>query len=78
HQFQVFAGPKRPRLLDHYGPANGTLGSLVYYGWFGPIAQLLSAVLHAFYLIVGNYGIAIIMLTVLVRGCMFPVSRRQA
>ena len=34
--------------------------------------------LHFFYRIVGNYGISIIMLTVLVRGCMFPVSRRQA
>jgi YidC/Oxa1 family membrane protein insertase len=34
--------------------------------------------LHVFYGIVGNYGIAIIMLTVLVRGCMFPVSRGQA
>ena len=34
--------------------------------------------LHIFYGFVGNYGIAIIMLTVLVRGCMFPVSRGQA
>ena len=25
-----------------------------------------------------NYGIAIVMLTVLVRGCMFPLSRKQA
>ena len=34
--------------------------------------------LHIFYGFVGNYGIAIIMLTVLVRGCMFPISRGQA
>jgi YidC/Oxa1 family membrane protein insertase len=27
---------------------------------------------------VGNYGLAIIMLTVLVRSCMFPLSRKQA
>ena len=27
---------------------------------------------------VGNYGLAIILLTVFVRGCMFPISRKQA
>jgi YidC/Oxa1 family membrane protein insertase len=35
------------------------------------------SVLHFFYGISSNYGIAIIMLTVLVRGCMFPVSFKQ-
>jgi len=36
-------------------------------------------VLHFFHnRIIGNYAIAIIMLTVLVRGCMFPVSRKAA
>jgi YidC/Oxa1 family membrane protein insertase len=38
----------------------------------------MTHVLQFFYSIVGNYGIAIIMLTVLVRGCMFPLSRKQA
>jgi YidC/Oxa1 family membrane protein insertase len=35
-------------------------------------------VLHVFHRVVGNYGLAIVMLTVLVRGLMFPLSRRQA
>ena len=35
-------------------------------------------ILHFFYGIVRNYGLAIIMLTVLVRGSMFPLSRKQA
>ena len=38
----------------------------------------LTHILHFFYAIVGNYGLAIIMLTVLVRGCMFPLSLKQA
>ncbi len=38
----------------------------------------LTAILHGFYAVVGNYGLAIILLTVLVRGCMFPLSRKQA
>lgn len=79
-RFQVFAGPKRPGLLAHYEAPGTTasLSELVYYGWFGFVARPMLAVLHAFYRVVGNYGIAIIMLTVLVRGCMFPLSRKQA
>ena len=35
------------------------------------------AILHFLYAIVGNYRIAIILLTVLVRGAMFPISYKQ-
>jgi YidC/Oxa1 family membrane protein insertase len=72
HKFKVFAGPKKPALLAQYG-----LDEVVYYGWFGWAAKPLVAILHFFYAIVGNYGLAIILLTVLVRGCMFPLSRKQ-
>jgi YidC/Oxa1 family membrane protein insertase len=81
HAYTVFAGPKRPELLASYKAADDPAYSLhdfIYYGWFGPIAQLMLGILHFFHAIVRNYGIAIIGLTVLVRGCMFPVSRRQA
>jgi YidC/Oxa1 family membrane protein insertase len=80
HRYQIFAGPKRPNLLAEY-VAPGTeisLGELVYYGWFGIVARPMLVLLHGFYSVIGNYGLAIIMLTVLVRGCMFPLSRKQA
>ena len=80
-KLQVFNGPKRPSLLNQYQAANNpsyTLGDILTYGWFGPVAKLMLAILHAFYAVVRNYGIAIIMLTVLVRGLMFPLSRKQA
>ncbi len=70
--FEVFAGPKRPALLNQYG-----LGELVYYGWFGPVAKFLAMLLHGFYAVVRNYGIAIILLTALVRLCVFPLSKKQ-
>jgi YidC/Oxa1 family membrane protein insertase len=78
--FNIFIGPKRPALLAQYYAGNDpsySLKDLIYYGWFGPIAQAMLVVLHFFHGIVGNYGIAIIMLTVLVRGAMFPVSLKQ-
>lgn len=81
HAYRVFAGPKKPELLDQYHAAEAplyTLDALVTYGWFTPIAKLMLGILHFFYAIFGNYGVAIIMLTVLVRGLMFPISRKQA
>ena len=73
HSFLLFAGPKRPKLLAHYG-----LGELVYYGWFGWVAEVLAVLLHWFYEVFRNYGIAIILLTALVRLCVFPLSKQQA
>jgi YidC/Oxa1 family membrane protein insertase len=76
-EFQIFAGPKRPELLERYAQPYG-LGDLVYYGWFGWVSRPMLAILHFFYGVVGNYGLSIVMLTVLVRSCMFPLSRKQA
>lgn len=80
HDFKVFAGPKRPALLEQYPTPDPrvTLADLVYYGWFGFVAKPMLFILHAFHSLVGNYGLAIIMLTVAVRSCMFPLSRKQA
>jgi YidC/Oxa1 family membrane protein insertase len=83
--YQIFLGPKRPDLLGQYypksekwpGDSNYSLRDLVYFGWFGSIARLMLGILHFLYSIVGNYGIAIILLTVLVRGAMFPISYKQ-
>ena len=74
HTFTVFAGPKRSDLLAHY-----QLDSLIQYGWFWFVADPMTRLLHIFHdYIVFNYGLAIILLTVVVRLLMFPISRKQA
>lgn len=77
NRFRLFTGPKKPPILenDEY-----RLGELVYFGWpiFAWVAVPLTVILHGFFAVVGNYGLAIILLTVLVRGCMFPLSLKQA
>lgn len=73
HAFDVFTGPKRPPLLRQYA-----LEDTVCYGWFWWVAKPMQWVLHLLQGIVYNYGLAIILLTVIVRSCMFPVSRKQA
>ncbi len=74
-QFLIFAGPKERALLEH---PQYQLGNLLYYGWFGWVSRLMLAVLHGFYFLVRNYGLAIVLLTVLVRALMFPLSKKQA
>ena len=74
HAYEIFAGPKRPPLLRQYG-----LGESVFYGWFWWVAIPMQHILHFFEgYIAFNYGLAIILLTVLVRSCMFPLSKKQA
>jgi len=78
HRYEIFAGPKKPDLLGQFGASGAAMDDLVYYGWFGWVARPLIALLHGLHAVIGNYGIAIILLTVMVRGAMFPLSRRQA
>jgi len=74
-RYEVFAGPKRPQLLAKYN-----LSGVICYGWpiFHWVAVLMTLILDFFYALVHNYGLAIIMLTIVVRLAMFPMSRHQA
>jgi YidC/Oxa1 family membrane protein insertase len=83
HEYRVFFGPKRDdpfglRGSDVLGPYG--LNGLIEYGWsiFAVPAKVLQSVLLFLYWMVGNYGIAIILLTVIVRSCMVPISLKQA
>lgn len=69
--FEVFAGPKESQLLQEYG-----LTDLISYGWFAWVSRPLVGFLRFFYGIFGNYGIAIVLLTIVVRLAIFPISRR--
>ncbi|EMI41413.1 YidC/Oxa1 family insertase periplasmic-domain containing protein [Rhodopirellula sp. SWK7] len=69
---RLFAGPKQPELFTQYG-----LDDCIYYGWFSWPAKLLGKLLHVLSG-VGNYALAIFLLTVIVRGAMFPLSRKAA
>lgn len=42
------------------------------------VTRFMHWLLNLLHLIVGNYGLTIILLTVIVRGLMFPISKRQA
>lgn len=79
HQFALFAGPKRPDLLRPIGAEK-----IIDYGISGRLGvpQLLLWMLSTFHqglsFLPWPYGWSIILLTVVVRSCMFPLSRKQA
>lgn len=72
HSYKLFAGPKRDDVL----PSGAD--KIVDYGWFHWISRPMLSLLKGFYRVFGNWGVAIICLTVLVRGALFPLSIKQA
>ena len=84
HAYTVFAGPKDAKHLETYYAAIG-LDQLV--AWtrccieipgLQHISRLLLWVIDQFESLVGNYGLAIIMLVLLLRACLLPVSKWSA
>ncbi len=69
--FDMYMGPKSLSLLESVDPS---LNVVVDYGMFSIIAVPLLGVMKWFYGMVGNYGLAIILLTLLVRSLTFPFT----
>jgi YidC/Oxa1 family membrane protein insertase len=76
HSYSLFVGPKHQALLD---PPPFEADKVLDYGsYFGFIARGMHAVLSFLYGLGMPYWLAIISLTVMVRCCLFPLSRKQA
>ncbi|MEZ6058871.1 MAG: membrane protein insertase YidC [Planctomycetaceae bacterium] len=76
HRFALFVGPKYRELLD--APPFEADSVLDYGTWFGFIARGMHALLNSLHKAGLPYFLAIVCLTVIVRGCLFPLSRKQA
>ncbi len=76
---QLFAGAKEVETLDKYANKGGIkyLDFAIDWGWFWFIAIPFFWILHWLFGVFGNFGVAIIGLTIIVRGFMFPVAQRQ-
>jgi YidC/Oxa1 family membrane protein insertase len=75
---RLFAGAKEKAWLDRYEDAGITkLSKSIDWGWFEwfmrPIFDLLVFLFRA----IGNFGVAIICLTLIVRLIMFPIAQKQ-
>lgn len=78
--FLVYVGPRQEAdVFEQAAYAKTGLEELVYYGWalFAPIGRVLHSILELFHSIFGNWGIAILCLTVMVRLLILPLSLMQ-
>ncbi len=66
-----------PKLQKEMAEAGKHLDLTVDYGWLWFIAQPLFKLLNFFHSIVGNWGLAIILITFTVRGAMYPLTKAQ-
>jgi YidC/Oxa1 family membrane protein insertase len=67
---KLYAGPKSVDLLK---AVDEKLVGIVDYGWFGWLARPMLWLMNILYGIVGNYGFAIILLTLIVRLMVLPL-----
>ncbi|MBW1687695.1 MAG: membrane protein insertase YidC [Deltaproteobacteria bacterium] len=74
--FRAYMGPKEVARLEAMG---GGLVRAVDLGWswVAPLTRAFNWLLAALYMFVGNYGVAIIVLTVLVRVVTAPLTNKQ-
>ncbi len=73
-QARMFAGPKRYDLLRETGK---DLENLVDYGWFSVVAKPLVWLMKTSNRVTGNYGIDIILLTILIKILFYPLTQKS-
>ncbi|RBM25669.1 membrane protein insertase YidC [Vibrio tarriae] len=66
-----------PKLQDQMAAVAPNLDLVVDYGWLWFIAKPLHWLLSVIQTFVGNWGVAIICLTFIVRGAMYPLTKAQ-
>jgi len=77
-QTRLFAGAKEKAWLDRYEEAGiPKLSKSIDWGWFEFFMRPIFDLLMFLFRTVGNFGLAIICLTLIVRGIMFPIAQKQ-
>ena len=76
---RVFAGAKESKILDHYQNDLGVtkFDMLIDWGWFHFITRPMFWLLETIYKIVGNFGVAILVITLLVKALFFPLASKS-
>ncbi len=73
-----FAGAKRVDVIDGYAEQGATrFDLLIDWGWFYFLTKPMFRALHLFYDWLGNYGLSILMVTVLIKLAFFPLANRS-
>jgi YidC/Oxa1 family membrane protein insertase len=76
---RLFVGAKETKVLERYTDKAGVqlFDRAIDWGWFRWFEKPIFYLLDWLFRHIGNFGVAIICLTFIVRGLMFPVAQRQ-
>ncbi len=72
-RYEGYFGPKK---LAYLKEAGYDLAEAINFGWFDILAKPMLYLLNFFYSVLGNYGIAIILLTCLIKGSFWPITQK--
>ncbi|SHO46118.1 membrane protein insertase YidC [Desulfopila aestuarii] len=73
YAYKIYYGPKKVELLRELGY---NLERSVNFGWFDIIARPTLWLLNFLYGFVGNYGVAIILVTIMFKAAFWPISQK--
>ena len=75
----LFAGAKQVALLDAYADELGIsqFDLLIDWGWFYFLTKPLFLLLEYFFRLAGNFGVSILLVTVLIKLAFFPLANRS-
>ena len=71
--YDTYLGPKKLSVLKASG---FELEKAVHFGWFDLLAKPMLFLLNFLYGYIGNYGVAIIILTCLIKGVFWPITHK--
>ncbi|MCX8044817.1 MAG: membrane protein insertase YidC [Desulfobacterota bacterium] len=74
YQFSLYCGPKDIDILRQQG---AELEKAVVFGWFDVIARPLLVSLKFFHRYLGNYGLAIILVTIIIKILFWPLTHKS-
>ncbi len=73
YRYQIVYGPKKIKMLQQIGH---NLERSINFGWFDVIARPTLWLLNFLYSFVGNYGVAIILVTCVFKALFWPITRK--
>lgn len=72
--YSLYIGPKKLSVIRHFAPKTGDIMDFGFFAWF---CNLLVPVLNFLYLLCRNYGVAIILLTLIIRVLFWPLTHKS-
>jgi len=75
YSFTVYLGPKNSTFLKPFKGAE--LGKAIDYGWFAFVARPILEAMKFFHAFLGNWGLAIIFLTIVIKLLLYPLTRKS-